>query len=66
MKDHGIRDSEGVRNAAILFALDNPNVNSAILTFLNFEEVDRLLKLSGNRFSKKENRRFAHRGHTPA
>ena len=52
--NYGLRDSDEVRNAAILFALDNLNVNSAILTFFSFEDVDRLLRPSGKRFNRKK------------
>ena len=40
-----------IREAAIRFVLDNANMNSVLVTYKNFDDVHKYLRLSGSRFT---------------
>jgi len=54
LEKHNLTSPGQIRDAAIRFVLDNPNVNSAVITFRNFDDVNNYLRLSGSRFSKAD------------
>lgn len=51
LKKHKLENPGQIRDAAIKFCLNNPNVNSVVLSVNNFDEGNRLLKLSGARLT---------------
>ena len=55
-RDHGAKDFNDVHAAALRFVLDNPDVNTAVLTIRTYEEMDRILALSGSKFRAEDRR----------
>lgn len=53
-KKYNLTRFEEIRDAAIKFALSNPNVNCACITIKNFSEIEAYMKLSGNRLDPAE------------
>ncbi|MBS3772229.1 MAG: aldo/keto reductase [Bacteroidales bacterium] len=51
---YGLDGDSEIRDAAIRFVLNNPDVHSVMITFQNYEDIDNYLKLSGQRFTYKE------------
>lgn len=51
LKEHNLEDPGEIREAAIKFCLNNPNVNSICISFRNFDDVAKYVKLSGTRFT---------------
>jgi aryl-alcohol dehydrogenase-like predicted oxidoreductase len=56
MQDHGLKDLKDAGPAAIRFVLDNPDVATAVLTVRTYEEMERILSLSGSKFSISDRR----------
>jgi predicted aldo/keto reductase-like oxidoreductase len=54
IKKYNLKDPIEIRDAAIKYVLDNPNVNSVCCSMRNFEQVDMFLKLSGTKLSDQE------------
>jgi len=52
-KKYNIANDNELRDAAIKFVLNHPNVNSACLTVTNFDELEAFVALSGKKFDLK-------------
>jgi len=59
VKKFNLENPNEIRDAAIRYSLDNPFVNSVCATFVNFEDVEDFLKLSGSRFSPQDKKTLA-------
>jgi predicted aldo/keto reductase-like oxidoreductase len=59
VKKHNLKNPDNIRDAAIRYSLNNPFVNSVCTTFVNFDDVEGYLKLSGSRFSLQDKRKLA-------
>ncbi|MBA7494198.1 hypothetical protein ES702_04771 [subsurface metagenome] len=57
IKKYDLRNPEEIREAAIRFVLDNPNVNTICCSLKTYDEMERILRLSGSKLSEwdKEN-----------
>ncbi len=66
--NYGINDEKEFRDAASRFVLSNKKAHTTIWDFQNFDDVDRMLGLSGQELSKKDNYVLTgfnkHLGHT--
>jgi len=51
---HRVNTPGDIRDASIRFVLDNRHVNSVLVTFRNFDQIENYLRLSGNRLSKAD------------
>lgn len=54
LEQHGYLNDSNYKKAAISFALNNPQVSSALITFRNFEDVNDYLNLSGARLDHEK------------
>jgi len=54
LERHNLTTPGQIRDAAIRFVLNNPDVNSAAITFKNYDDVETYLKLSGSRFTETD------------
>jgi predicted aldo/keto reductase-like oxidoreductase len=54
IKKHNLKNIHEIREAAIRYALNNPNVNTVCATCNNFEEAEAFIELSGGRFTQKD------------
>jgi predicted aldo/keto reductase-like oxidoreductase len=54
LKNNNLEDPLEIKKAAILFVLDNPDVNTVCATIRNFDELDQWLSLSGRRLSESQ------------
>jgi len=48
---HNLKNPEEIRAAAIKFVLSNPNVNTACCSLQTYEEMERILPLSGKKLT---------------
>ena len=55
LEEHQLTTPDQARDAAIRFVLGNPDVNSALVTFKSYDDVEDYLRLSGSRFSEADN-----------
>jgi predicted aldo/keto reductase-like oxidoreductase len=51
IKKYNLNNKAEIRDAAIRFVLSNQDVNSVVITFMNFEDIEDYLRLSGSRFT---------------
>jgi aryl-alcohol dehydrogenase-like predicted oxidoreductase len=51
IKKYDLKSPEEIREAAILFVLDNPNVNTVCCSLKTYDELDLILPLSGSKLS---------------
>jgi predicted aldo/keto reductase-like oxidoreductase len=51
LKRYNLEDPGEIKEAAIKFCLNNPNVNSICVSFRNFDNLAKYVKLSGTRFT---------------
>jgi predicted aldo/keto reductase-like oxidoreductase len=51
---HKLTTPDQIRDAAIRFVLNNPDVHSALVTFKNFDDIDNYLPLSGSRLTETD------------
>ncbi len=51
LKKHNLEDPGEIKDAAIKFCLNNPNVNSVVLSVRNFDQVTQYVKLSGTKLT---------------
>lgn len=65
---YGITNEKELKNAASRFVLSNPKAHTTIWDFQNFDEVENILQLSGQRLSNRDelvlNGYHDHLGHT--
>jgi len=54
IKKYNLQNSDEIRDAAIRFVLNSPDVHSACISFQNFDDVTNYIKLSGTRFTTKD------------
>ncbi|MEN8154836.1 MAG: aldo/keto reductase [Acidobacteriota bacterium] len=54
IKKYNLQNSDEIRDASLKFVLNNPNVNVLTLAFKNFDDIEKLLKLSGTKFTRSE------------
>jgi len=54
LKKYNLEDPAAMKEAAIKFCLDNPNVNCICVGFQNFDDVARYVKLSGQRLTESD------------
>ena len=60
LQKYGIDDEVGMRDSAVKFVLNNPNVHSVLVTFQNFQEIDDYVRLSGQRFEPDDSQYLTH------
>lgn len=53
IKKYDLKDPQEIRAAAIKFALSNPHVNTVCCTLRTFDELDRILTLSGQKLDDR-------------
>ncbi len=51
IKKHNLQNNSEIREAAIRFVLSNQDVNAICISFMNFDDVDNHIKLSGTRIT---------------
>jgi aryl-alcohol dehydrogenase-like predicted oxidoreductase len=51
LKKYNLEDPSEIKDAAIKFCLNNPNVSSICVSFRNFDDVAKYIKLSGTRLT---------------
>ena len=51
IKKYNLNNKAEIRDAAIRFVLSNQDVSSVVITFMNFEDIEDYLRLSGSRFT---------------
>jgi len=51
IKKYDLKNPEEIREAAIRFVLDNPNVNTVCCSLKTYDEMERILALSGSKLS---------------
>ena len=54
IKKYNLQSNDEIRDAAIKYVLNNPDVHSACISFQNFDDVTNYIKLSGTRFTAKD------------
>lgn len=59
IKKYELQNPEQVREAAIRFVLDNPNVNTVCCSLRTYEEMERILSLSGSKLSEWDKAKLA-------
>jgi aryl-alcohol dehydrogenase-like predicted oxidoreductase len=53
--EYGITDEKELGNAASRYVLSNPKAHTTVWDFQNFNDVENILKLSGQKLSEKDN-----------
>jgi hypothetical protein len=51
IKKHNLKNPEEIRAAAIKFVLSNPNVNTVCCSLQTYDEMERILPLSGEKLT---------------
>lgn len=54
VKKYKLENAAEIKSAAIRFCLSNPNVNTACISFQNFDDVKNIIPISGGRLAQKE------------
>jgi len=54
IKKHGLQNPEEIRAAAIKFVLSNPRVNAVCCSLQTYDEMERILAISGERLSSDD------------
>lgn len=54
VKKYKLENAAEIKSAAIRFCLSNPNVNTACISFQNFDDVKNNIPLSGGRLAQKD------------
>lgn len=54
IKKHGLKNSDEIRAASIRFVLSNPDVNTVCCSVKTYEEMERMVRLSGTRLSRED------------
>jgi predicted aldo/keto reductase-like oxidoreductase len=55
IKKHNLQNPDEIRAAAIKFALSNPNVNTVCCSISTYDDLDRILSLSGTKLEAVDN-----------
>ena len=63
IKKHNLENSEEIRDAALKFVLNNPNVSVLNLAFNNFDDIEKMLILSGTKLSRTEKHKLNYYEH---
>lgn len=63
IKKHNLENSEEIRDAALKFVLNNPNVSVLNLAFNNFDDIEKMLILSGTKLSRTEKHKLNYYAH---
>ena len=58
-QQYNLIDDNAVRDAAVKFVLNQPDVNSACLTVMNFDDIKAFVSLSGKKFDLKAQQTLA-------
>ena len=60
LEKYGIKGEDSLRDSAFRFVLNNPDVHSVLATIQSFEDIDKFVRLSGQRFdlADKQNLSF--------
>ncbi|MEN8221829.1 MAG: aldo/keto reductase [Acidobacteriota bacterium] len=58
IKKNNLQNSDEIRNAALQFVLDNENVNVLNIAFRSFDDIEKMLSLSGRNFTGKEKKQL--------
>ncbi len=59
LREHDLQNFNQIREAAVRFVLDNPDVNSACLTIKNFDDLEFYVGLSGKKLTASAQRTLA-------
>jgi predicted aldo/keto reductase-like oxidoreductase len=59
VKKYNLQDQAEIRDAAIRWVLNDPNVNSVCCSIRNFDQIDQFLKLSGSNLSIYDKKKLA-------
>ena len=59
IEKHRLENPDEIKEAAIRFVLENPNVHTVCCSLTNFDELDRAIRLSGTRLSEWEKSKLA-------
>ncbi len=59
IKKYDLKNPLEIRDAAVRFALDNPNVNTVCCAFRSFDDIDAYLPLSGTNLNGLEKKKLA-------
>jgi ribosomal protein L31 len=51
IKKYNLKNPEEIREAAILFVLENPNVSTVCCSLKTYDELERIIPLSGSKIS---------------
>jgi hypothetical protein len=54
IQKYGLKDPQEIRAAAIKFALSNPHVNTVCCTLRTYDELDRVVSLSGQKLENRD------------
>ena len=58
IKKHNLQNSDEIRDAALQFVLNNPNVNVLNLAFRSFDDIEKMLSLSGRNLTGNEQKQL--------
>jgi hypothetical protein len=53
IKKYDLKNPDEIREAAFRFVLANPSVNTVCCSLKNYNEMERVLRLSGSKLKKK-------------
>jgi len=59
IQKYDLKNPEEIREAAIRFVLSNPNVSTVCCTLRTYDEMERILRLSGTKLSSKDKAKLA-------
>jgi aryl-alcohol dehydrogenase-like predicted oxidoreductase len=59
LKKYNLEDPSEIKDAAIKFCLNNPNVSTICVSFRNFDDVTKYIKLSGTRLTTADQKALA-------
>jgi len=59
IKVHNLQNPEEIKEAAIRFCLENPNVNTVCCLASNYDDLERFIRLSGSRLSDWDRTKIA-------
>jgi predicted aldo/keto reductase-like oxidoreductase len=54
IKKYDLKNPDEIREAAFRFVLANPNVNTVCCSLKNYDEMERVLRLSGSKYSDRD------------
>jgi hypothetical protein len=54
MERHNLENNDAIHSAAIRFVLSNEDAHSTLITFRNYNDIEKYINLSGTKLSAQE------------